>query len=135
MKEDLIRTSIQQAFDQKGWIRLSKGLIRSFGLDAAVIIGALVDKDAYWSKHKKQFERLTSQKYNGEFFAVRDDIKKYFGISAYRQREVEKILQKNLIIKVTRRGIPNKNYYKIDYEQLFYHLMVDDYEYEDEIDT
>lgn len=108
--------SAKDLLKQNNWIMLNKTLVHNLGLNAAVLIGELCDKEDYFEK-------------DGEWFYVsRDIITKDVGLSSDAQRKASDILIDVGILSVELKGLPARNYYKIDDDKLLYWLTTSDAE-------
>lgn len=94
-----------------GYIVVNKTLIKHFGANCAILIGELCAEHKY-------YESTGALNEYGEFFSTRANIEANTGLNEYAQRTAIEELKKADILSVTRRGIPAKNYYRINAEQL-----------------
>ena len=93
------------------YIICNKTLLRLFGADAAILIGELCAEYKYYT----QYNQLTE---DGMFFSTQDNIEFNTGINAYSQRKALKKLESEGIITITKKGLPAKNYFKINEDKL-----------------
>ena len=93
------------------YIICNKTLLRLFGADAAILIGELCAEYKYYI----QYNKLTE---DGMFFSTQDNIEFNTGINAYSQRKALKKLESEGIITITKKGLPAKNYFKINEDKL-----------------
>lgn len=94
-----------------GYIMCNKTLIRLYGSDCAILIGELC---AEYNNYK-----ITGELIDDSFYSTQENIENNTGINAYYQRKAFKVLQDEGIISVVKKGLPAKNYYKINTEKLY----------------
>jgi hypothetical protein len=90
------------------FIVLNKELARQVGLKEAVLLADLISKEEYF---------IANGMTDGWFFNTEDNIQKDTTLTAYQQRKCLTTLKKEGLIEVKRKGIPAKQYFKIN-EQL-----------------
>src|SRR6056297_1700997 len=118
--------AVKQLFDSTGWVRYHKKIAKSVGPLAAIMLGQLIDKSIYWEKNKENFKRLTGQDFTGEFFHTREDIEEDTALSAHEQRKAEQILMQKGFITRSKKGLPAKNHYKINWSEIDLFLSTPD---------
>lgn len=94
-----------------GYIICNKTLIKKFNADCAILIGELCAEYNYY----KNLGQLDS---DGSFYSTQDNIESNTGLNAYAQRKAVKMLSEAKILSVTKKGLPAKNYYKLNDSQL-----------------
>ena len=94
-----------------GYIMCNKTLIKMYGADCAILVGELCAEYNYY----KTNNGLTS---DDSFYSTQENIEDNTGLNAYSQRKALKILSEANIIKVTKKGMPAKNYFYINQSQL-----------------
>lgn len=94
-----------------GYIVCNKTIIRLFGGDCAILLGELCAEYNYFKNRDELVDNM--------FYSTQDNIENMTGLNPYSQRKALNILKENNIIEVVRKGVPSKNYYKINEEQLF----------------
>lgn len=88
------------------YLTVNKFLLKNIGLDASFLFSTLIDFENYLeSKNQIQPE--------GWFYAERDKLEEATTLSAYKQKEAEKILIAEGLIEVKLKGVPARNHYKI----------------------
>ena len=87
---------------------LNKELARQVGLKEAVLLADLISKEEYF---------IANGMTDGWFFNTESNIEKDTTLTAYQQRRCIKTLKDKGLIEVKRKGIPAKQYFKIN-EQL-----------------
>ena len=92
---------------------LNKQLAQQVGLNAAVLLADLISKEEYF---------ISNGMTDGWFFNTEDNIEKDTTLNPYLQRKCIKILKEKNFIKVKRKGIPAKQYFKINEEQVLKNL-------------
>ena len=90
------------------FIVLNKELARQVGLKEAVLLADLISKEEYF---------IANGMTDGWFFNTEENIQKDTTLTAYQQRKCITTLKKEGLIEVKRKGIPAKQYFKIN-EQL-----------------
>ena len=90
------------------FIVLNKELARQVGLKEAVLLADLISKEEYF---------IANGMTDGWFFNTEANIEKDTTLTAYQQRKCLTTLKKEGLIEVKRKGIPAKQYFKIN-EQL-----------------
>lgn len=93
-----------------GYIMCNKALIRKYGSDCAIIIGELCAEYNYY--------KVRDELIDDYFFSTQENIENNTGINAYYQRKALKTLQEEGIIDITKKGMPARNYYKINVNKL-----------------
>jgi hypothetical protein len=90
------------------FIVLNKELAKRVGLKEAVLLADLISKEEYF---------IANGMTDGWFFNTESNIEKDTTLTAYQQRRCLKALKDKGLIEVKRKGIPAKQYFKIN-EQL-----------------
>jgi hypothetical protein len=88
---------------------LNKELARQIGLKAAVLLADLISKEEYF---------IANGMTDGWFFNTENNIEQDTTLNAYNQRKCIKILKQKNLIAVKRKGIPAKQFFKINEEQV-----------------
>tara|TARA_R100001086_G_scaffold228414_1_gene147885 strand:- start:5740 stop:6357 length:618 start_codon:yes stop_codon:yes gene_type:complete len=88
---------------------LNKGLARQIGLKAAVLLADLISKEEYF---------IANGMTDGWFFNTEANIEEDTTLNSYHQRKCLKTLKEKGLIQVKRKGIPAKQYFKINEEQV-----------------
>ena len=88
---------------------LNKELAKQIGLQEAVLLADLISKEEYF---------IANGMTNGWFFNTVKNIEQDTTLTAYQQRNCIKNLKKFGIIEVKRKGIPAKQYFKINEQQV-----------------
>jgi hypothetical protein len=91
------------------FIVLNKQLARQVGLKEAVLLADLISKEEYF---------ISKGMTDGWFFNTEANIEKDTTLNSYHQRKCLKTLKKEGLIEVKRKGIPAKQYFKINSEQV-----------------
>jgi hypothetical protein len=87
---------------------LNKELSKQVGLNAAVLLADLISKEEYF---------IAKGMTDGWFFNTETNIERDTTLTAYQQRKCLKTLKKHQLIEVKRKGVPAKQFFKIN-EQL-----------------
>lgn len=93
-----------------GYIQVNKTIIKKLGLHEAILIGELCAEYNYWESQNKLVD--------DSFYSTRENIEENTGLSEHFQRQALKTLQNEGIVTITKKGLPAKNYYKIDFNKL-----------------
>ena len=88
---------------------LNKELARQVGLKEAVLLADLISKEEYF---------IANGMTDGWFFNTEANIQKDTTLTAYQQRKCLTTLKKEGLIEVKRKGIPAKQYFKINEQQV-----------------
>ena len=88
---------------------LNKELARQVGLKGAVLLADLISKEEYF---------IANGMTDGWFFNTESNIEKDTTLTAYQQRRCLKTLKDKGLIEVKRKGIPAKQYFKINEQQV-----------------
>ena len=88
---------------------LNKDLARQIGLKEAVLLADLISKEEYF---------IANGMTDGWFFNTEANIERDTTLTAYQQRKALKSLKNSGIIETKRKGIPAKQYFKINEEQV-----------------
>ena len=91
-------------------LRLNKNIINTYGIDIALWIADIFSRWDYFRKKDKLED--------GYFFISQKKIKESTKLSLDKQTKIIKILKKDKIIETHRKGIPPKNWYKINVTEL-----------------
>ena len=95
---------------------VNKQLAKQVGLKGAVLLADLISKEEYF---------IANGMTDGWFFNTEANIERDTTLTSYQQRKVLKILKKYEIIKTKRKGIPAKQYFKINEANLLKILSCD----------
>lgn len=101
-----------------GFVVVNKKLMRILGIDAALLLGELISEYSYYYDR----EELTD---DGFFFSKSENIERNINLSAYRQREAFKVLELYGLVEKDFRGVPAKNYYRLDTSNIEAFLLSD----------
>lgn len=99
-------TKLDTVFTQD-YIRLSRPLVRKFGVDAALLLSEIYSEYRYWLEHKQ----ITAE---GWFFSTIENMKNNTGLSEHQQRGACKALVDYGIISIQYHGLPKKRYFKLN---------------------
>lgn len=102
--------AIAKLLSTDGFIQVNKTLIKKVGLHEAILIGELCAEYNYWDEQGKLED--------GYFYSTRDNIEENTGLSEHYQRKALSHLYELGIILIEKKGLPAKNYYKIDFNIL-----------------
>jgi len=88
---------------------INKSIAKSIGLKGAVLLADLISKEDYF---------IANGMVDGWFFNTEKNIEDDTTLTPYQQRKAVKVLIENKLIEVKRKGIPAKQYFKINEEQV-----------------
>ena len=91
------------------FIVLNKELARQLGLKEAILLADLISKEEYF---------IANGMTDGWFFNTEANIEKDTTLTPYQQRKCLKTLKTNLVLETQRKGIPAKQYFKINEQQV-----------------
>jgi DNA-binding PadR family transcriptional regulator len=91
------------------FIVLNKQLAKQVGLNEAILLADLISKEEYF---------IAKGMTDGWFFNTEANIEQDTTLNSYHQRKCLKTLKKAGLIEVKRKGIPAKQYFKINEEQV-----------------
>jgi len=91
------------------FIVLNKELAKKVGLKEAILLADLISKEKYF---------IDKGMIDGWFFNTESNIESDTTLNAYHQRKCIKTLKKFKIIETKRKGIPAKQYFKINEDQV-----------------
>lgn len=115
MNDAEINYLMSQFMSSDGYITVNKTLIKKFGLNCAVMLGELFSEYKYWHDSNKLE--------NDMFYSTRENLEDCTGLTEHLQRKALLQLQNFGIITIKKRGLPAKNYYKINYHKLLNSLI------------
>lgn len=107
--------TLSKLLSSDGFIICNKYIAKTLGLEEAVILGLLCSAYEYW-KSKNQLQIIEGEKY---FYLTREKIEEEVGFKESRQRAAMDNLVQAGILKIKKFGLPAKNYYLINFENLF----------------
>jgi len=93
------------------FIRVSKSLNKKLGLEAAVLIGEMIE----WEYHLEEKGLLEE---DNSFYMTHDYIEERTGLSQHKQQNARNVLEKEGMISWERRGIPSKYFYIINHDKV-----------------
>ena len=99
---------MKHLLSSSAFLIVNKKLAKQVGLKEAVLLADLISKEEYF---------IANGMTDGWFFNTEANIEKDTTLTAYQQRKCLKELKKHQLIEVKRKGIPAKQYFKIN-EQL-----------------
>lgn len=96
--------SIIDLINSRNWISYNRDLARKLSVHGALVLSALCSYEKY--------------KNNEEFYMTYDTIKYYTVLSEYEIKQALKILSKNNVVSIEKKGMPAKNYYKLNEQEI-----------------
>lgn len=103
--------SVISLIASENFIAVNKTLIRTFGIDEAIMLGELASEFEYWKKQGELDE-------NGFFFSTIENIEDNTGIKEKKQRAILNSLKEQELIEIKLKGLPAKRYIKLNEEKL-----------------
>ena len=100
---------MKHLLSSSAFIVLNKELARQVGLKEAVLLADLISKEEYF---------ISKGRTDGWFFNTETNIEADTTLNPYHQRKCLKTLKEFKIIETKRMGIPAKQYFKINEEQV-----------------
>ena len=100
---------MKQLLSSSAFLVLNKKLSKHLGLNCAVLLADLISKEEYFIQNGMS---------DGWFFNTEKNIEEDTTLNPYQQRKCLKTLKNEGIIEVKRMGIPAKQYFKINEEQV-----------------
>mgnify|MGYP003650459455 CR=1 FL=1 len=104
---------MKHLLSSSAFLIVNKKLAKQVGLKEAVLLADLISKEEYF---------IANGMTDGWFFNTEANIEKDTTLTAYQQRKCLTTLKKEGLIEVKRKGIPAKQYFKIN-EQLVVKLL------------
>ena len=98
---------MKKLLSSTAFLVVNKSLARSIGLKETILLADLISKEEY-------FDNIQ----DGWFFNTEANIQQDTTLTPYQQRNALKTLKKYRIIETKRKGIPAKQYFKINEEQV-----------------
>jgi len=95
---------IKQLLSHGSWTAINKPLMKKIGLDCAYMFQYLLD--------------LQDNCFEGEFFQQQERLAEEFGWTVYKVQTVTKQLVGYGLLSVIKKGLPAKNYYSINEDQV-----------------
>ena len=99
-----------EAFKSSGFLIVNKTLIKQFGLITAVVLSNYIDKHVYF---RKEFSDN-----DGWFYLTHKQQMEQLGIKENSLRKCKKELVEADLLEIKRKGIPSREWYKINFIKL-----------------
>ena len=96
---------MKHLLSSSAFIIFNKELARQVGLKEAILLADLISKEEYF---------IANGMTDGWFFNTEDNIEKDTTLTPYQQRKCLKTLKTRLVLETKRKGIPAKQYFKIN---------------------
>jgi hypothetical protein len=96
---------MKHLLSSSAFLIVNKKLAKQVGLKGAVLLADLISKEEYF---------IANGMTDGWFFNTEANIERDTTLTSYQQRKVLKTLKKYEIIETKRKGIPAKQYFKIN---------------------
>ena len=100
---------MKHLLSSSAFLIVNKQLAKQVGLKGAVLLADLISKEEYF---------IANGMTDGWFFNTEANIERDTTLTSYQQRKVLKSLKKYQIIETKRKGIPAKQYFKINESNL-----------------
>lgn len=109
-EQDQIELNVVTMLRAKNFMIINKDLLNIYGLNVTVFLSDIIDKHQYF---KTKFQ-IT----DGWFYNTENERERTTKLSPHIQKQCIKILIQDNILEVERRGIPAKQFFKINYENI-----------------
>ena len=96
---------MKHLLSSSAFIILNKELARQVGLKESILLADLISKEEYF---------IANGMTDGWFFNTEANIEKDTTLTPYQQRKCLKTLKTSLVLETKRKGIPAKQYFKIN---------------------
>jgi hypothetical protein len=106
-----MKNLLKEFLDAGNFITVNKTLIKKLGLMESVLIGYFINQHNY-------FDSKNMLNKDDEFFCKNEDIVEYTGLTEHFLRTAKQSLLEHKLIQIKKRGVPGKNFYKINYENI-----------------
>ena len=100
---------MKHLLSSSAFLILNKELARQVGLKEAILLADLISKEEYF---------IANGMTDGWFFNTEANIEKDTTLTSYQQRKCLKTLKTILVLETKRKGIPAKQYFKINEQQV-----------------
>lgn len=100
-----------QLVANKSFITVNRIIAKSFGLDAAVLLGELASTQVYWEEQGGLDE-------DGMFYETCEQITKNTTLSKHQQAKAAKALEDAGVLRTKKKGLPPMKYYVVDADKL-----------------
>ena len=110
---------MKHLLSSSAFLIVNKQLAKQVGLKGAVLLADLISKEEYF---------IANGMTDGWFFNTEANIERDTTLTSYQQRKVLKTLKKYEIIETKRKGIPAKQYFKINEANLLNILICEETE-------
>jgi len=100
---------MKHLLSSSAFLVLNKELARRVGLNSAILLSDLISKEEYF---------ISNGVTDGWFFNTEANIEKDTTLTPYQQRKCLKTLKTEGLIEIKRKGIPAKQFFKINEEQV-----------------
>ena len=100
---------MKHLLSSSAFLVLNKELARQIGLKESVLLADLISKEEYF---------IANGMTDGWFFNTEANIEQDTTLTPFQQRKCLKTLKKHQIVETKRRGVPAKQYFKINEEQV-----------------
>jgi hypothetical protein len=110
---------MKHLLSSSAFLIVNKQLAKQVGLKGAVLLADLISKEEYF---------IANGMTDGWFFNTEANIERDTTLTSYQQRKVLKTLKKYGIIETKRKGIPAKQYFKINEANLLNILICEETE-------
>lgn len=104
--------NVLQLVANKSFITVNRIIAKSFGLDAAVLLGELASTQVYWEDQGGLDE-------DGMFYETCEQITKNTTLSKHQQAKAAKALEDAGVLRTKKKGLPPMKYYVIDADKLW----------------
>ena len=106
-QERILQKQTRDQLCGQAFLMVNKGLLAYFTAVPALILANLIEKQRYFSDH--------NPRYGEWFFLSHEQQKKQLGITDWALVKIKKELVRNGVLHISRRGMPSREWYRIDY--------------------
>lgn len=106
-----IEKVIEEVLTADAFITVNKKLIQIFGLEAAVLIGELLYREALYKQNQKNWD--------GWFYFTETERRRVTGITQNKQKVIIETLKQAKILETIKKGNPGRIYFRINKKQIF----------------
>lgn len=102
--------TLEEFLSSDNYLQVNRTLIKCVGLHEAILLSELLSERRYW--------RNENRLKDGWFYSTRNNLQDNTGLTATMQRSALQSLKNSGVVEVKQMGLPAKNYYYIDDEQV-----------------
>lgn len=135
LNQNIMRNVIWNTLTKDNYIPVNRHLMRALGVKTAMYLSYLIFREKLWKKKGKLTNR---EDLFGFFYCKQKRVEEDILLSADQQTQCLKKLRSMGLVEVQQRGLPCRNYYRINYtrvaEELTKYTGVDLMDNDDDLD-